>query len=156
MNPGEFVVVVGSWNDWKVETGAIMTLDSSGAHVATVELSSDIVYEYKCCVCAGEQREPLVWQTGANTAFAVASSLIHSENLQLRATSCTSWVADPTHSPVIMYTEDGEELILSATKLMMDLPANLIGETIEEISALVSNAMQSFDDEIEGLKMNAR
>ena len=157
MNPGEFVVLVGCWNDWNVDAGAVMTPDASGTtYVVSIELSSDIVYEYKCCICTGEQRQPRLWQTGANTGFAIASSLINSKKLLHRATLCMSWVADPKNSPVIMYTQDGEELVLSATKLMMDLPANLIGETIDELSELFTSAMQTFDEEIEELKLNAR
>jgi hypothetical protein len=156
--PNEFLVIVGSWNDWDLATGATMSYDGdSNSWKAVVELQSDIVYEYKICVCSGsdEERVPRAWQSGANSAFAVASSLINEQGLAPKATVMSHWVADPANAPIMMFGPDGEKYTLSATQLMTDLPANLITDTLEDLSRVISEATRGIDDDILNTKKHA-
>ena len=156
--PNEFLVIVGSWNDWDLATGATMSYDGdSNSWKAVVELQSDIVYEYKICVCSGsdEERVPRAWQSGANSAFAVASSLINEQGLAPKATVMSHWVADPANAPIMMFGPDGEKFTLSATQLMTDLPANLITDTLEDLSRVISEATRGIDDDILNTKKHA-
>ena len=149
--PFEFVVVVGSWNDWDLQTGELMTFDvDAQTWKASIELQSDVVYEYKCCICAGsvEERFPVHWQTGANSAFAVASSLVNARRLRPEATQTTHWVTNPANAPIIMQDEDGEAVRLSSTELMTDLPTNLITATVEDLSRIITEATTGIDDQI--------
>ena len=149
--PGELVVIAGSWNDWDLQKGEVMMFDvDTQTWKCSVELQSDVVYEYKCCVCAGsvEERFPLYWQIGANSAFAVASSLVNARKLRPEATQTTHWVTNPANAPIIMQDEDGEIVRLSSTQLMTDLPTNLISTTIEELSQIITEATTGIDDQI--------
>ena len=149
--PFEFVVVVGSWNDWDLQTGELMTFDvDAQTWKASIELQSDVVYEYKCCICAGsvEERFPVHWQIGANSAFAVASSLVNARRLRPEATQTTHWVTNPANAPIIMQDEDGEAVRLSSTELMTDLPTNLITATVEDLSRIITEATTGIDDQI--------
>ena len=149
--PFEFVVVVGSWNDWDLQTGELMTFDvDTQTWKASIELQSDVVYEYKCCICAGsvEERFPVHWQIGANSAFAVASSLVNARRLRPEATQTTHWVTNPANAPIIMQDEDGEAVRLSSTELMTDLPTNLITATVEDLSRIITEATTGIDDQI--------
>ena len=149
--PFEFVVVVGSWNDWDLQTGEVMTFDvDAQTWKASIELQSDVVYEYKCCICAGsvEERFPVHWQIGANSAFAVASSLVNARRLRPEATQTTHWVTNPANAPIIMQDEDGEAVRLSSTELMTDLPTNLITATVEDLSHIITEATTGIDDQI--------
>ena len=149
--PCEFVVVVGSWNDWDLQTGEVMTFDvDAQTWKASIELQSDVVYEYKCCICAGsvEERFPVHWQIGANSAFAVASSLVNARRLRPEATQTTHWVTNPANAPIIMQDEEGEAVRLSSTELMTDLPTNLITATVEDLSRIITEATTGIDDQI--------
>ena len=149
--PFEFVVVVGSWNDWDLQTGEVMTFDvDAQTWKASIELQSDVVYEYKCCICAGsvEERFPVHWQIGANSAFAVASSLVNARRLRPEATQTTHWVTNPANAPIIMQDEEGEAVRLSSTELMTDLPTNLITATVEDLSRIITEATTGIDDQI--------
>ena len=149
--PFEFVVVVGSWNDWDLQTGELMTFDvDTQTWKASIELQSDVVYEYKCCICAGsvEERFPVHWQIGANSAFAVASSLVNARRLRPEATQTTHWVTNPANAPIIMQDEEGEAVRLSSTELMTDLPTNLITATVEDLSRIITEATTGIDDQI--------
>ena len=46
------------------------------------------------------------WQIGANSAFAVASSLVNARRLRPEATQTTHWVTNPP-TPIIMQGEEG-------------------------------------------------
>ena len=149
--PGEFVVVAGSWNDWDVQKGEVMMFDvDTQTWKCSIELQSDVVYEYKCCICAGsvEERFPLYWQIGANSAFAVASSLVNARKLRPEAMQTTHWVTNPANAPIIMQDEDGEIVRLSSTQLMTDLPTNLISTTIDDLSQIITEATTGIDDQI--------
>ena len=155
--PNEFLVIVGSWNDWDLATGVAMSYDPDGSWKALVELQSDIVYEYKVCVCSGsdEERVPQAWQSGANSAFAIASSLINEQGLAPKATVMSHWVADPANAPIMMFGPDGEKFTLSSTQLMTDLPANLITDTLEDLSHVISEATRGIDNDILDTKQHA-
>ena len=155
--PNEFLVIVGSWNDWDLATGVAMSYDPDGSWKALVELQSDIVYEYKVCVCSGsdEERVPQAWQSGANSAFAIASSLINEQGLAPKATVMSHWVADPANAPIMMFGPDGEKFTLSSTQLMTDLPANLITDTLEDLSHVISEVTRGIDNDILNTKQHA-
>ena len=155
--PNEFLVIVGSWNDWDLATGVAMSYDPDGSWKALVELQSDIVYEYKVCVCSGsdEERVPQAWQSGANSAFAIASSLINEQGLAPKATVMSHWVADPANAPIMMFGPDGEKFTLSSTQLMTDLPANLITDTLEDLSHVISEVTRGIDSDILNTKQHA-
>ena len=155
--PNEFLVIVGSWNDWDLATGVAMSYDPDGSWKALVELQSDIVYEYKVCVCSGsdEERVPQAWQSGANSAFAIASSLINEQGLAPKATVMSHWVADPANAPIMMFGPDGEKFTLSSTQLMTDLPANLITDTLEDLSHVISEVTRGIDNDILNTKQAA-
>ena len=155
--PNEFLVIVGSWNDWDLATGVAMSYDPDGSWKALVELQSDIVYEYKVCVCSGsdEERVPQAWQSGANSAFAIASSLINEQGLAPKATVTSHWVADPANAPIMMFGPDGEKFTLSSTQLMTDLPANLITDTLEDLSHVISEVTRGIDNDILNTKQHA-
>ena len=155
--PNEFLVIVGSWNDWDLATGVAMSYDPDGSWKALVELQSDIVYEYKVCVCSGsdEERVPQAWQSGANSAFAIASSLINEQCLAPKATVMSHWVADPANAPIMMFGPDGEKFTLSSTQLMTDLPANLITDTLEDLSHVISEVTRGIDNDILNTKQHA-
>ena len=155
--PNEFLVIVGSWNDWELATGVAMSYDPDGSWKALVELQSDIVYEYKVCVCSGsdEERVPQAWQSGANSAFAIASSLINEQGLAPKATVMSHWVADPANAPIMMFGPDGEKFTLSSTQLMTDLPANLITDTLEDLSHVISEVTRGIDNDILNTKQHA-
>jgi hypothetical protein len=154
--PNEFLVIVGSWNDWDLATGVAMSYDPDGSWKALVELQSDIVYEYKVCVCSGsdEERVPQAWQSGANSAFAIASSLINEQGLAPKATVMSHWVADPANAPIMMFGPDGEKFTLSSTQLMTDLPANLITDTLEDLSHVISEVTRGIDNDILNTKQH--
>ena len=155
--PNEFLVIVGSWNDWDLATGVAMSYDPDGSWKALVELQSNIVYEYKVCVCSGsdEERVPQAWQSGANSAFAIASSLINEQGLAPKATVMSHWVADPANAPIMMFGPDGEKFTLSSTQLMTDLPANLITDTLEDLSHVISEVTRGIDNDILNTKQHA-
>jgi hypothetical protein len=155
--PNEFLVIVGSWNDWDLATGVAMSYDPDGSWKALVELQSDVVYEYKVCVCSGsdEERVPQAWQSGANSAFAIASSLINEQGLAPKATVMSHWVADPANAPIMMFGPDGEKFTLSSTQLMTDLPANLITDTLEDLSHVISEVTRGIDNDILNTKQHA-
>ena len=134
-----------------------MSYDPDGSWKALVELQSDIVYEYKVCVCSGsdEERVPQAWQSGANSAFAIASSLINEQGLAPKATVMRHWVADPANAPIMMFGPDGEKFTLSSTQLMTDPPANLITDTLEDLSHVISEVTRGIDNDILNTKQHA-
>ena len=141
LEDGEFVVIVGSWNSWDAQQGDAMTYDAENdVHKGFVQLQTDVVYEYKYCVCTseGDVRREQLWQTGANSAFCVASSLMEDHDLIQKATLQNKWQPDPANAPIIMYKSDGECLTMGATKLMTDLPTSLIADAIEQLSNIIT------------------
>jgi len=141
LEDGEFVVIVGSWNSWDAQQGDAMTYDAENdVHKGFVQLQTDVVYEYKYCVCTsqGDVRHEQLWQTGANSAFCVASSLMEDYDLVQKATLQNKWQPDPANAPIIMYKSDGECLTMGATKLMTDLPTSLIADAIEQLSNIIT------------------
>ena len=141
LEDGEFVVIVGSWNSWDAQQGDAMTYDAENdVHKGFVQLQTDVVYEYKYCVCTseGDVRHEQLWQTGANSAFCVASSLMEDHDLVQKATLQNKWQPDPANAPIIMYKSDGECLTMGATKLMTDLPTSLIADAIEQLSNIIT------------------
>ena len=141
LEDGEFVVIVGSWNSWDAQQGDAMAYDAENdVHRGFVQLQTDVVYEYKYCVCTseGDVRHEQLWQTGANSAFCVASSLMEDHDLVQKATLQNKWQPDPANAPIIMYKSDGECLTMGATKLMTDLPTSLIADAIEQLSNIIT------------------
>ena len=141
LEDGEFVVIVGSWNSWDAQQGDAMAYDAENdVHKGFVQLQTDVVYEYKYCVCTseGDVRHEQLWQTGANSAFCVASSLMEDHDLVQKATLQNKWQPDPANAPIIMYKSDGECLTMGATKLMTDLPTSLIADAIEQLSNIIT------------------
>jgi len=141
LGDGEFVVIVGSWNSWDAQQGDVMTYDAENdVHKGFVQLQTDVVYEYKYCVCTsdGDVRHERLWQTGANSAFCVASSLMEDHDLVQKATLQSKWQPDPANAPISLYRSNGECLTMGATKLMTDLPTSLIADAIDQLSNIIT------------------
>ena len=145
---GEFLVLVGSWNDWDVETSENMHRAADGSWSVTISLFADEPHEYKYCVCRFNEhgrRVAVEWQVGHNHGFAFDSSLISTQGMQPRVEIRDKFWADPAHTPIILFGPNGEKFETGSTALLHGL-TNHVAEagfdtlraSLEHISAILS------------------
>ena len=145
---GEFLVLVGSWNDWDVEKGENLHRSGDGSWTTTISLFADEPHEYKYCVCKLNEhgrRVAVEWQVGHNHGFAFDSSLISSQGMQPRVEIRDKFWADPAHTPIILFGSNGEKFETGSTALLHGL-TNHIAEAgfdtlranLEQISFILS------------------
>ena len=120
----QFLVLVGSWHKWDLETAEYMTRSGDGSWQVSTSLFADEPHEYKYCVCEiNEQgkRVPVEWQVGHNHGFAFDSALITRQRMQAKAQIRDKFFADPAHTPIILFGPNGEKYETGSTALLHEL-----------------------------------
>ena len=121
----QFLVLVGSWHKWDLETAEYMTRSGGdGSWQVSTSLYADEPHEYKYCVCEiNEQgkRVPVEWQVGHNHGFAFDSALITRQRMQAKAQIRDKFFADPAHTPIILFGPNGEKYETGSTALLHEL-----------------------------------
>ena len=120
----QFLVLVGSWHKWDLETAEYMTRSGDGSWQVSTSLFADEPHEYKYCVCEiNEQgkRVPVEWQVGHNHGFAFDSALITRQRMQAKAQIRDKFCADPAHTPIILFGPNGEKYETGSTALLHEL-----------------------------------
>ena len=120
----QFLVLVGSWHKWDLETAEYMTRSGDGSWQVSTSLYADEPHEYKYCVCEiNEQgkRVPVEWQVGHNHGFAFDSALITRQRMQAKAQIRDKFFADPAHTPIILFGPNGEKYETGSTALLHEL-----------------------------------
>jgi len=127
----QFLCLVGSWHEWDVQTADYMQRGADGAWQVAVTLFADEPYEYKYCVCELNehgQRVPVEWQVGHNHGFAFDSNLIVNKNMKAKAQIRDKFLADPAHTPIILFGPNGEKFETGSTALLHNF-SNHIAES---------------------------
>jgi hypothetical protein len=129
-------VLVGSWHDWDIQQGEYMTRGSDGAWHASTTLFADEPYEYKYCVCELNDkgaRVPLEWQVGHNHGFGFDSSLITTQGFKPKAQMRDMFVANPAHTPIILFGPNGEKFETGSTSLLANMSNHLAQAGMESV-----------------------
>ena len=120
----QFLVLVGSWHKWDLETAEYMTRSGDGSWQVSTSLFADEPHEYKYCVCEINdqgKRVPVEWQVGHNHGFAFDSALITRQRMQAKAQIRDKFFADPAHTPIILFGPNGEKYETGSTALLHEL-----------------------------------
>ena len=120
----QFLVLVGSWHKWDLETAEYMTRSVDGSWQVSTSLFADEPHEYKYCVCEINdqgKRVPVEWQVGHNHGFAFDSALITRQRMQAKAQIRDKFFADPAHTPIILFGPNGEKYETGSTALLHEL-----------------------------------
>ena len=143
----QFVVLVGSWHEWDVQRGEYMSRNGDGAWCVSTSLFADEPYEYKYCVCELNDkglRVPVEWQIGHNHGFGFDSSLITTQRMQPKVQIRDKFVADPAHTPIILFGPNGEKFETGSTALLANMSSHLaeagmenVQSSLERLSALL-------------------
>ena len=134
----QFVVLVGSWHEWDVQRGEYMSRDGDGAWCVSTSLFADEPYEYKYCVCELNDkglRVPVEWQIGHNHGFGFDSSLITTQRVQPKVQIRDKFVADPAHTPIILFGPNGEKFETGSTALLANMSSHLAEAGMENIQS---------------------
>ena len=147
----QFVVLVGSWHEWDVQRGEYMSRNGDGAWCVSTSLFADEPYEYKYCVCELNDkglRVPVEWQIGHNHGFGFDSSLITTQRMQPKVQIRDKFVADPAHTPIILFGPNGEKFETGSTALLANMSSHLaeagmenVQSSLERLSALLGGVL---------------
>ena len=144
----QFLVLVGSWHEWDLETAECMTRSGDGSWHVSTSLFADEPHEYKYCVCEMNdqgKRVPVEWQVGHNHGFAFDSALITRQRMQAKAQIRDKFCADPAHTPIILFGPNGEKYETGSTALLHDLTHSVaeagfesLQESLERLNVVLS------------------
>jgi len=144
----QFLVLVGSWHEWDLETAECMTRSGAGSWHVSTSLFADEPHEYKYCVCEMNdqgKRVPVEWQVGHNHGFAFDSALITRQRMQAKAQIRDKFCADPAHTPIILFGPNGEKYETGSTALLHDLTHSVaeagfesLQESLERLNVVLS------------------
>ena len=144
----QFLVLVGSWHEWDLETAECMTRSGDGGWHVSTSLFADEPHEYKYCVCEMNdqgKRVPVEWQVGHNHGFAFDSALITRQRMQAKAQIRDKFCADPAHTPIILFGPNGEKYETGSTALLHDLTHSVaeagfenLQESLERLNVVLS------------------
>jgi chromosome segregation ATPase len=148
----QFLCLVGSWHEWDVQTADYMQRGADGTWQVAITLFADEAYEYKYCVCEVNehgQRVPIEWQVGHNHGFAFDSNLIVNQNMKAKAQIRDKFLADPAHTPIILFGPNGEKFETGSTALLHNF-SNHIAESgfenlrtsLERLNAILAKSQR--------------
>jgi chromosome segregation ATPase len=148
----QFLCLVGSWHEWDVQTADYMQRGADGTWQVAITLFADEAYEYKYCVCEVNehgQRVPVEWQVGHNHGFAFDSNLIVNQNMKAKAQIRDKFLADPAHTPIILFGPNGEKFETGSTALLHNF-SNHIAESgfenlrtsLERLNAILAKSQR--------------
>ena len=144
--PGQRILAVGTWCDWNVQKGLILTYTKGGIWKGTMSLHTGSNYEYKYVIAQAQvgstpgeratffpswgrteellvplfngQAHALTWQLGNNKAMALDN--IHTDGVAKIEVS-DDWEANPKKSPIRLLNADNELIeIVGSTALLAE------------------------------------
>ena len=144
--PGQRILAVGTWCDWNVQRGLILTYTKGGIWKGTMSLHTGSNYEYKYVIAQAQvgstpgeratffpswgrteellvplfngQAHALTWQLGNNKAMALDN--IHTDGVAKIEVS-DDWEANPKKSPIRLLDADNELIeIVGSTALLAE------------------------------------
>ena len=144
--PGQRILAVGTWCDWNVQKGLILTYTKGGIWKGTMSLHTGSNYEYKYVIAQAQvgstpgeratffpswgrteellvplfngQAHALTWQLGNNKAMALDN--IHTDGVAKIEVS-DDWEANPKKSPIRLLDADNELIeIVGSTALLAE------------------------------------
>jgi chromosome segregation ATPase len=148
----QFLCLVGSWHEWDVQTAEYMQRSTDGSWMVSTTLFADEAYEYKYCVCELNehgQRVPVEWQVGHNHGFAFDSNLIVNQNMKSKAQIRDKFLADPAHTPIILFGPNGEKFETGSTAMLHNF-SNHVAEngfenlrvSLERLNVILAKSQQ--------------
>ena len=114
--PGQRVAMVGTWNDWDVESAFPMRWTEGNLWTVTTPVHADDTYEYKYVVIddvAGTTQ----WQAGNNRTLALQLSL-HDDVVLVEVVD--SWNPNPEAMPIMLHALDGSVKEVGSTQLLRE------------------------------------
>ena len=114
--PGQRVAMVGTWNDWDIESAFPMRWTEGNLWTVTTPVHADDTYEYKYVVIddvAGTTQ----WQTGNNRTLALQLSL-HDDVVLVEVVD--SWTPNPEAMPIMLHALDGSVKEVGSTQLLRE------------------------------------
>ena len=154
--PGQRVAMVGTWNDWQLESAFPMRWTEGNLWTVTTPVHADDSYEYKYVVIDENDPNPETntqWQYGNNRTLALQLSL--SDEIVL-VEVVDSWDPDPSAMPVLLHTLDGEVKEVGSTELLREC---VVKELRTEQALLDGSAnllvLQEIADSLGGLALPA-
>lgn len=118
--PGQRVAMVGTWNDWEVESAFPMRWTEGNLWTVTTPIHADDTYEYKYVIIDDNSPDPMAnvqWQMGNNRTLALQLSL-HDEVVLVEVVD--SWSPDPKSMPILLHELDGTIKEVGSTQLLRD------------------------------------
>ena len=118
--PGQRVAMVGTWNDWEVESAFPMRWTEGNLWTVTTPIHADDTYEYKYVIIDDNLPDPMAnvqWQMGNNRTLALQLSL-HDEVVLVEVVD--SWSPDPKSMPILLHELDGTIKEVGSTQLLRD------------------------------------
>ena len=114
--PGQRVAMVGTWNDWDIESAFPMRWTEGNLWTVTTPVHADDTYEYKYVVIddvAGTTQ----WQAGNNRTLALQLSL-HDDVVLVEVVD--SWTPNPEAMPNMLHALDGSVKEVGSTQLLRE------------------------------------
>ena len=118
--PGQRVAMVGTWNDWELESAFPMRWTEGNLWTVTTPIHADDTYEYKYVIIDDNSPDPMAnvqWQMGNNRTLALQLSL-HDEVVLVEVVD--SWSPDPKSMPILLHELDGTIKEVGSTQLLRD------------------------------------
>ena len=156
--PGQRVAMVGTWNDWEVESAFPMRWTEGNLWTVTTPIHADDTYEYKYVIIDDNAPDPMAgvqWQMGNNRTLALQLSL-HDEVVLVEVVD--SWSPDPKSMPILLHELDGTIKEVGSTQLLRDCVKELRTEqaildgsqnllVLQEIAASLGGALPAPRDD---------
>ena len=153
--PGQRVAMVGTWNDWQLESAFPMRWTEGNLWTVTTPVHADDSYEYKYVVIDENDPNPETntqWQYGNNRTLALQLSL--SDEIVL-VEVVDSWDPDPSAMPVLLHTLDGEVKEVGSTELLRECVKELRTEQALLDGSANLLVLQEIADSLGGLALPA-
>lgn len=114
--PGQRVAMVGTWNDWDVESAFPMRWTEGNLWTVTTPVHADDTYEYKYVV-VNDDTGSVQWQKGNNRTLALQLSL-HDDVVLVEVVD--SWNPNPEAMPIMLHALDGTVKEVGSTQLLRE------------------------------------
>ncbi len=137
----QFLVLTGSWCEWKVSASEEMMCANKKTWTKEVPLGLDVTHEYKYLICErdsnGEPKQ-VEWQNGSNSMFGASSGALRNMRGDLEIHD--SWIPNPSKNPVFLFSKSGGKFETDRQRMLQDcLDAQTYGHSQNYTSHIVDD-----------------